>query len=763
MTVFKKMKQLMRPSMVATWGLLLIFMLVTLLSACTGSSEHSLVADGDGTEEYEIEDGDSEAEFEDDRTISKVCNTIEDCENNNSCDPNSYLCREKECENNSFCVENYSESYYCSEDQLCLPMACQILEDCPDAHYCTGGLCIEYPSCENISDMIFEVVTPFVRTGEQRRISAMILDKNGTHVPQPYDIEWTSMNSSVVDVQTNDSIANMAVAIGGETSGTTTIMATLNLTDAGCEGYELSTTISIQNFAKPTDDLRVIVTDSMTNETIGNATVMVNDTSAITSSENNVGVAIFNDVAPPYTIHVFHNNYQYKTLVNISGDDLLIPMESFVGHNSTAGLKTKLDLSNVPSLLRNDLLFGFMGVSFTQSLLDINAGTIFSSAVMREMPFPAVFTDDLALPSNVVIEKQNDPFSKYVVSEGNPGSTMAWAIGGFIGTNDMIQIVTERINDGWSDVGTFVLSGMSFSGIFYHGMRDNIQLNPAPRLQDNGNRFSADPFDEAPYNKEDLNGNSDTTDYIPNYDFFFDLSPGISLNQALKNRVEINIGELPLYAAPMDGIFTMVGARMINGQLVPMGIGNKVVPQEGSADKPSTTTVGSLNMNFAPHYKGLKNEYVVISYALPTSQFCENDHADMSYSAIIRHYNNIPSPVEMGDFIEFSPFASVEEDNRRFSFIPAKGANLHRVLFENNGRKWEIFLYGSTEEFEKVELSVPEPPGDDPFNSKVAITAADMLEGTSLDDLVTFNAKFLSSMDKYIKRYSVYHFNENKH
>lgn len=730
-------------------GLFLLF--VVVLSSCTGSMDQQIdnTTDGDTTENYETADGDSDL-AEQEKSPAQTCSTSADCSDENSCDPYSSLCRNQECSTDAECSDMYSEAYYCSEDSICLPMECELSEECPEYHYCSSGFCTLYGGCEDVSDIMFESVVPLVRTGEQRRITVRVLDKNGAAIPQAFDIQWSSMNSSVVSIAESDVIANMAAAVGGSVSGTTTIMAKLDFSDTFCSGKELSITLSMQNFAVHDDDLRVIVTNSLTGKTVGDATVMVNNQSIVTPSDANSGVAIFNGVTAPYTIHVFHDNYHYKSLIDINESDVLIPLEPFEGLDQKAGIKTKINLSEIPEILRNDLVFGVAGMANVKSLLDVNVNTLFSGGLLREMPFQGPFHDELAIPSNVTIEAST-PVSENLYIEGAPGSHLAWAIGGFVNTTDMVQIVTNRLYDGWSDVGAFLLSGMAFSGTFYHGMVDGIELEAHSMIQDKGTG------EEYPLNIEDLNDDGSTTDYIPDYSKFSQES-NITLTQLLRNSAEVTMGKLPLYSKPLDGIFTVLGTRTIDRQFVPLGMGNMVVTYDGTGEKPSYTTVGEINVKYAPHYSNLKNDYVVISYALPIENLCNKDNPDMSYSAIIKHFNTSPDTADMGDFIEFSPFATVNLENRMLSYIQAAGGDLHRLSFEKNGRHWDFYKYGATEGYEKINISVPIPSGDDPLTGAVTVTSIEMTQGTDLDDLAAFNAKTLANMDSYVKRYSVYHF-----
>jgi hypothetical protein len=602
-----------------------------------------------------------------------------------------------------------------------------------------------------------------------------VTDLSGRVVPSDVAISWRSLNPEVVSVQPYPEDPAKAQARGGDIFGTTTLVATLKFEQENCSGRELSATISLQNFPTNTSGLRILVVDQSSDALIGGATVMVNGVTATTHSEADKGVVWFADVEPPFDIHIFHQDYHYLSLMHVNSHDILAPLRRFYGINRSAGVAATLDYGDIPPIRRGDASFGLAGLAYTRSLLDLHIGSLFSQPILTSMDFRGPFHSELPLPSNVSLHSEDQGSSDAhtdLLASGDADSSIVWALGGYMLSSDLLELVTGRLDDNWTDIGAFLLTALAFSNSYYFGLQTDIELSPLPMVPDNGSNL------DTPLNYGDINGNGQETDYVPDYDGFTQLDEPIALTQSLNQQVTIRSGTLPLFGGNrMDGVFAIVGKCLDGRQFIPLGVGTRYVEGNGTSDKPSVGTGGELKLSFAPLNGGdLRNdEYVVIAYAMPFEQVFTRDETRQSVSAILSHSEVSPRMVEMGDFLPFVPWAFVFESERRVQFIPVSGANLHRIGFSSDGRDWEILVGNKDESGEMQEITLPKPPGHDPFGLELAVTAATFwltdaqldendqpMVSTTLDDLVEFNAKPLSWLDRYVKRFSLYHFDQRK-
>ena len=756
----------------------MIFLSMFFLAGCGSSASIGMDNDGDMDGGQSQADGDSSDDIGPDyHGVS--CLSDDDCPAAYACDPDIYKCREIECETSADCGED-PDAVECTDSGLCIAAECSSLNLCPDDYYCTGGRCAPLPGCNDIVDITINSLNatpPLLSSGTKQKLEARAVLSDGSIISGHYAVIWQSLNEEVVSIQWDTGKSWKATAFGGSVDGATSIVATLQFKQDQCVGHQLSTTLSLQNFALLDSGLRVIVTDGRNNNTLGGATVIVNGQSMITPIDADRGVVIFEDIKTPYDVHVFHPDFHYLSLMGLALDeesleddedklhDIVLPLQPFYGVNQKAGIVTELNFSRIPSILHHDTYVAMAGMGFTRSLLDLNLATLFSGAIMTAMPFQGPFHDEIPLPSNVKIVSDEVASNMKLYVEGDPGSTTSWGFGGYLPATDFMELVLARLHEGWSDVGAFLLSAMHYSGNFYHGFLCDIQLEAWPMVPDNGEHLDAS-FDRA-----DLNGNDLMDDYIPDYDNFKISDKAVALKQTMNRRLHVTLGQLPRFAQEMNGVFTLAGARSTGNQFIPLGVGTKEVFNSGLTDKPSAGKGGDLWMTFSPNYGAMDQTVSIIAFSLPFGEIFSESEDSLSFSAILREIEGAPEELEMGDFLEFVLFADIIEDQRRIEFTPVLGEEerqvLHRLTFTRDGRNWEVYVGDAPSELELVKLDLPTPPGDDPFGPVLKVTAAEMTNFTSdgisaFDDLAQLNDKYFSQLDRYIRRYSVYHFDKKR-
>jgi len=713
------------------------------LWGCVDEAGNDL-ADGDDPSEY-LTDGDEDQDeslSESETEAKNDCSLDSDCPESYACDPNLLQCRALECNDDSGCFSLYGKASFCSASHLCLPKSCDAQTPCPTDYYCSVGFCAPIPSCSQIADLNVDEVLPILLADRSLELQAHAYDSHASEIPG-VQIQWSSLNPEIVSVENLGQ--GRALAKSGEKSGTTTLMARLDFEDESCQGSELSSTFTIQNFPRLKNGVRVIVLDAQTGKTVGGATVISGDQVQTTPNEGERGAAMFSELRAPSAVHVFHPDYDYISVIGAQSSDIVIPLKKTNGINSTAGAKLSLDFSSLPAASSDSLMFGWAGMAFTGSLLDLNPSTVFSRPLMTETPFLGPIHDILPLPSNVVLEEVDT--SKNLLIEGSEQASTAWAFGGYMASQDLVELLTLRLMEGWTDVGALLLSSMSFVDSFYHGINTEVSLQLQPMVPDDGK------FNESPFDQPDLNGDGSQEDLVPDYDSFVPVQ--LTLAKPLERQLQIEVGELPKYQGrQLDGLLTMVGA-LKDGEFVPLGLAENVV--EAPVVPIDEPTRQLFTLNYAPCYSSLPQQSLLLSFAMPFDQFLSGGTVTSAYSVIITRRAELPEQVALGEFLPFIPTVVAETESRKITFNAVEGAGFHRILLGGQGRRWELY-FGPQQGYGTLEAVLPKPPWDDPWGPTTAITAAaaELSEGVTFEDFLQISPEPLHHVDEKILRFSTF-------
>ncbi len=739
--------------------ILILFVVFPGLMGCDSENaiqenNDSPISDGDTATASDGDmDGDPEPPNDIQETIA--CTANAECPSTTACDPYNFVCRTEECAMQADCVGQYGIASTCSDSGLCLPIPCAGNEICPDGHYCTTGFCMPYPACAALSDLIVESGTLITRTGQHMQVVARAIDAAGTALPElaaiQASVEWRSLNSDVVSIITEN--GGNVILLGGPISGTTTVLARLAFENDACSGIELSVSLSVQNFAQIDEGLRVILVEQHSGSLVGGATVEVNGVSRLTAEDINAGVALFENVEPPYRVHVFHPDYHYLSLINLTESDLLLPLLPFDGPHQKAGIKGTPDLSQTPEILQRSGFVSLLGLAYTASLLDLLPGGLFSPTLLQPAAVRGPFHDQLSLPANIRLHPIAGDENTLIYATGSSSSPAAWGLGGFLNATDYMSLVVDSIYDGWTNMGAFVVTALTNSAQYFHGILSGIQVESLPMLTDNGNG------DTQPSNQIDINGDNTTDDFVPDYAGFLSIGDELKLSHPMNQRVKARLGRLPLMnLKPVGGVFTILGSRLLSSEqaFIPVGLAMKQISQNGHLDKPSVGMGGDLWTPFTPYYGGLTNEYTAIAYALEFADLFPTENCALSYSAIVADYDGQSEELEFGDFLALPTYAAMTTDERRLEFIPVEGAPIHRLRVIANGRQWEIYIETPDTERDTVVINLPQPPLEDVLDGHLSVTALDMQPNQSLDHFAGFNQVSLATIDRYFTRFSTY-------
>jgi hypothetical protein len=487
---------------------------------------------------------------------------------------------------------------------------------------------------------------------------------------------------------------------------------------------------------QPADGKRVIVIDELSGRPIPGAVVAIGGTTVATDA---LGVASFASLTPgtPETVSVFEPAHDYVTVVNITRDDMLIPIRRNADQ-AWGGFQGKF--TNLPS--DASLHIGMAGTSMPGSFVDLSFSQLVGpdSPTIWNLGGQNTCSD---IPSGVVVGMGGTaPFKgtfgvvgsagvcsdEATIEAGLCGTRSAWALMGDI---PIFELNLSQIAN-FTDIGAIpvLVPVLPATSRFDSQVKRDVSFGLANGATEN---FPA-------CNEPTKSGGWSSTP-IPNYPDFTnsaafpseDLAPQIPL--AFRTFVDVpKLPQVQVNGTPqyLEGAILLGGSIVPSRGVVPLGLTSAL----GSTDEYRTNGFligdsgqnGVIKLHMAPNSGGVEGcEYGVVVMALSTSQLAQNSAAS-SVSALIAFedkltFEGAPDPsVDIsfpGGFLPIPQGASY--DYRGSTFTPPEpgiaGAAFYRVaFFDNSGLRWLVYFASGT-------VNVPSPPlgtadrtmaGDDP-------------------------------------------------
>ena len=695
-------------------------------------------------------DGD-ESPNGDESTVEGVsCERSTDCAEGEVCDPSTLTCKVTNCETDADCPSEWT----CYQGSLCVPKRCKNTEyDCDSGTYCSNGYCLNTPTCRQIADLRVLETVPITQSGQVLSLRAVAYDAHGWPVPSP-PLHWESYDEAVFSINSGSGRGT-----GGSETGTTTVRVRTDYTDETCIGSELSATLTVRNFAALKSGFRLVLVDRFTWAPIADATVVLGErTLKSGATPADLGMVLLEDSSDePLTLHVFHEKYQYLSLVNIHQHDVLLPMTPFAGKNKVSGIQGELDFARF-SDSEDDISLGLAGLSMVDSLLANPLDLLFRGKVLSGFS-PQADTDEVStVPANLVFDfdapGQVDKPRFHAVGEVQASS--AWAIGGKLTAADMALLGEELLTEGSLTAGVFFAMALGASGSFKHARMEDLSLDSLSLVPDDG------LFLESPFNVPDINGNGSLTDLIPPYTQFKDISVPLALKEPMETALTVGTNRpANWFSDQLVGRLAVVFGETDQGQWVPLGMGANfdeelrgegLVP-EGYMEVPLTMT---------PPYGPMKNAVTLAALAVPLSSLSA-DSKPSGFSVVLRRLDWFEEglgvdTISLKPFLNFLSIAAIVAAERKVNVYLDPEIDLHQVILHKEGRRWEIFFNESQKkaDVEAISLVLPVPPYDDPLGWDMTAQAVDLAGTTTLDDLLCFSGSLLHELDLVTERFSVF-------
>ncbi len=641
------------------------------------------------------------------------CDTTDDCGGDE-------ICREGICEPRTSCVGDLM----CPDGEQCIDgfcresVACQVREDCPEGDDCVGGVCVPFlcrgnddcpagqfcdeGDCQTpddaatVAQVIILTRAQAIAPGGEIQFQAVALDDDG-NILVGQAFSWASTDDAVVDISQDGGLA-----VGGQSAGQVEITATAVGTNIASNPVLLTNT-----GAPPPAQSRVTVLGA-NGQPLAGAVVVRGDQTETTDES---GQAFFEPANGPVNVSVFESLHNYVTIMNTTGNDILVPLEALGGGATRGGFTGQMDFSQVSS--GGDINVGLAGASLNSDLTSFDLDALLGDGFNTRVNIPGLFDTTLPLPGGLVLDgvvfgfPVNIKDTYYANAEG--GLKVAWGIGGKIDANEIIGLV-----GGGGDASNLLRVLLPFFENFDHNVEPLI-VEPLAKIPDG----------------DDLDGDGNTQELVPDYDNF----PQIDVSPRVRQRLRTSLGlpALPEIGDP-DGRFVIVVGGVIN-----QGIGFVPLGLNAATDEDNDGTPEVITLRMAPPHSGLSaGRYAVIALTFDPSDL----EADLTsgvdlpdnYSVVVWQGPSIPANLNIEQNFLNLPQGDWNGPGREFSSPTADGADLYRVTFIGDEGSWEVWAAEDSDGF-----NLPQPPDgfqDWSSDSRVRLDAFITQEGLTLDTLV---------------------------
>lgn len=694
----------------------------TRLTGCIDGDCRAACASDNGCEEGEACEGGFCLPVECTGTGFDDCPEGERCDGNGSCVPFTACDFDAECEDGEFCssegicepLEPCLSDLSCDEGQICEggfcieAPACNDADDCDDATTCIGGLCVP-ALCRGDVDcaadevcvegaciavgggaaIIEEVVilTPAqsVRPGERVSFEAVALDPAGAIVR---GVAFRFEADADPEVGSMD--GNTFVAADGE--GTARITAIADTVT--------SEPVAVRNLGSLLTGSRVFAVDAATGAAVDTFVVVTGDGEERASEDG----AVTFDTPLSGDVHVFADGYDIVGVTGLVGaGDVLIPLPVQTVEARVGGFTGSMDYSRIST--RGDASIGLAGSALSGQLVDLDLDAVLGDPINTELGIPGVGGGAFPLPGGLVLSIDffgiGDLKGTYF-AQSDAGLTFAWALGGQVQVNDLIDLFT---GGGGGDFATILAAILPLFESFDHDLLF----------------FEAEAFDQVA-DADDLDGDGDSDELRPDFDSFpeFELAPFVPQ----RYRTEVTWPALPELGGEDTQVAVLVGGVVVEGVgFVPTGISAAEAGGDGVPE--------DVILRMAPSHSGLGiGDFAVVGIAFSGAG---GDFGDgglslpATISARMLIDERLPERVDLGEreFLSIPDGLAWDAEARSVSGADID-AEVVRVTFVGAEGRWHVWAPGGG-----VDVSLPEVPESAVDFSDDALVR---VEGIQLDD-----------------------------
>lgn len=652
------------------------------------------------------------------------CGAQGECPLGTTCNPTTQRCdplpgcrTDRDCAAGEYCDRGYCEATTtcatdpCPEGQscvaeVCVPFTCRGPADCTvPGELCLSGRCQVPPNPDFVVEV--RIITPAgtVRPGTTYTFVALALDQAGRVVPG-VNFDWTTTSSAVATIDAS------GVATGGPTPGTTQIRASVDT----AAGRITSAPVALRNLAPlPAGRARITVVRASTGAPISGAAVEIHGPGAFTQAgtTNTQGQVELTGVPNgALTVTAGHADYDYLTIIGVTGRDLLLPLSAATRPDRVAGARGTVDLSLVST--QGAISASLSGASFASPLLGYEVGRLFGEELFQvevpmlgPIPIPAANTLSAELMGFPLDLKD----TWYVRADA--GNRALFSFGG------KIELGPNGLDP--TNLGNVLTAILPFYQRFDHAVRPFVPLLALPLAADT----------------PDVDGDGDTSELAPDWAGFgaFAMTPATPQNL----RYELAVDNLPFVSGGNANTLVVVAGVVLPGLgFVPLGL-------DGQSDQQGNGIIERFVSKMAPPHDGLEaGDYAVLATAVRV----ETVGFPGAGSSRLWVGPNFPTTVDLDDgWLDAPVDASYATAARELALPLELGVDLYHVVFSAPTGAWHVYLDAPSAEVATLPAA---PAGlvDRTVDAAVAFDGVDLVPGAGVTGIFDAAAGGTLALDR---------------
>ncbi len=650
--------------------------------------------------------------------VVDACQELPNCLGDRACAPDEY-CEDDHCQPTSTCGPNTpcATGLDCIGGR-CVPSLCRGPADCTvSGEVCIAGACQVPPGTDLVIQVVIITPAGVVRPTETYPFVALALDPSGNAIAG-VQFNWNSTAPAVA------SIDGDGLATGGGQAGVTQITASVT----GASGAITSAPVSLRNLgALVAGDVRVSAVTAASGAAVNGAIVeLAGDFGVRTAATDATGVAVFAALDPsaPFSVTVASEAHDYVSLLGVVGRDLVVPLPSLTRTDRVGGVRGTVDFSLVQT--QGALSVSLSGTSLESPIFGNDPSALLGGEVFTvSIQIPGAGNTDIPLPAGMTLRAEFMGFpldlKNTFYARARAGQRAVWSIAG---RADLASLGLGGGGGISNPVGALLPALQRFE----HGLRPSVSVLPLPTIADTA----------------DINGNGDTTELVPDYGAFPNVSnrPGVSQN--LRYVLEPGMSRLPLVTGGNANTILLVSGTLLPGVgFVPLGF-------DGLQDDAGNGFVPAFSSRMAPAHGGLE----VGEYAILVAAFrLEGTAVPGPGSARLIVAPALPASFDVSDGFLDSPLGSVfSASARELSGSRLASGDLVSLSFKSPVGGWHVYgaPTGGT-------LALPELPSGATNrleDAEAEVTVLDLAPGADTSSLFGASAGGTLGIDRATRGYA---------
>ncbi|RLB52582.1 MAG: hypothetical protein DRI34_14500, partial [Deltaproteobacteria bacterium] len=653
-----------------------------------------------------------------------------------SCDVFTNTCQ-PECDGDAFCQAldmPFAGDLKCSNG-VCDFDHCLKDTNCSPGMVCYNGDCVTIPSCDDIDSCQIVPAATVTQQGTAVQLAASAYFASGALAPG-VTFEWASDDQTIAAVDVDGLVS------GGASTGSATITATV----AG--GCSVSCTATVRNYGGVTQGSRVVVLSELEQTPIEGATVEAGGESVQTDA-NGVANLTADLSATAADVTIWHPQYHYLTMRGVGVNDVIAHLGKLYQFDFSSnppkqvagGIKGKFDFSRIPCEPGKacDVSFGLGGLSIPGNLVNLNFDLLIGGMINTEIDIGG--KQIVPLPAGLVLCLNAQCFKENFTPTGIPGKRAAWGLGGKLDLSELIEILGPVITGGGDDIdiGPILVALLPMFANFYTAIEPNITVDPIDMIVD----------------VNDINGNDETTDLVPDYDNFpaHDMTLKVKMDQTMT----FNVGALPANPAGgywYDGVIILAGVIAKDVGLIPLGI-SAGLDAETKEDTPdgqiSPITINCADV--AGRIPESQVQRVVVAMALNISALAGGGDQPFALAGLVIPVAEFTGTHTLDGFL--LPPTSVTYDagarSLTVSGVPA-GTTYNQVIFDGeDGANWNVVGVFGDETF-----TLPAAPAAGDRAGSASFISIKLRDGLDYQGLLHFDEDNMGRLVELVDSFSFY-------